>query len=65
MLTVHEAASYLRLSIRTLERLRCTGLGPKYVKVGRSVRYQQSLLDEWLARRVRQSTSESEVGVRQ
>ena len=63
MLNVHEAASYLRLSIRTLERLRWSGLGPKYVKVGRSVRYQQSLLDEWIARRVVKSTSEV-VGVR-
>jgi len=58
MLTVLEAADYLRLSTRTLERLRCTGLGPKYVKAGRSVRYQQSALDEWIARRVVKSTSE-------
>ena len=56
--TQREAALVLRLSERTLERLRCSGLGPKYVKVGRSVRYQQSLLDEWLKDRLRRSTSE-------
>jgi len=47
MLTVLEAADYLRLSQRTLERLRVSGLGPKFVKCGcRSVRYRQSDLDD-------------------
>jgi excisionase family DNA binding protein len=64
MLTVLEAADYLRLSTRTLERLRCSGLGPKYVKLGRSIRYQRDALDEWIAGRVVRSTSEV-VGVRQ
>jgi excisionase family DNA binding protein len=65
MLTSHEAADYLRLSTRTLERLRCSGLGPKFIRCGqRSVRYQQSALDEWIAGRVVRSTSEV-VGVRQ
>jgi excisionase family DNA binding protein len=59
MLTSYEAADYLRLSIRTLERLRVSGLGPKFVRCGRrSVRYQQSALDEWIASRVVRSTSE-------
>jgi excisionase family DNA binding protein len=62
MLTVLEAADYLRLSTRTLERLRCSGLGPKYVKLGRSIRYQRDALDEWIAGRVVRSTSEA-VGV--
>lgn len=62
MLTVLEAADYLRLSTRTLERLRCSGLGPKYVKLGRSIRYQRDALDEWIAERVVRSTSEA-VGV--
>jgi excisionase family DNA binding protein len=59
MLTVHEAADYLRLSRRTLERLRVSGLGPKFVKCGRSVRYRQSDLDEWISRRVVGSTSQA------
>ena len=62
MLTVLEAADYLRLSIRTLERLRCSGQGPKFVKCGRRcIRYQQSDLDAWIASRVVRSTSEVEV----
>jgi excisionase family DNA binding protein len=58
MLTVHEAADYLRLSRRTLERYRTSGFGPKFVKCGRSVRYRQSDLEEWIAARVVRSTSE-------
>ena len=64
LLTQREAASVLRLSERTLERFRCSGLGPKFIRLGqKSVRYQQSALDEWIAERVVQSTS-AEVGVR-
>jgi excisionase family DNA binding protein len=58
MLTVLDAAAYLRLSRRTLERLRVSGLGPKFVKCGRSVRYRQSDLEEWIAARVVRGTSE-------
>jgi predicted DNA-binding transcriptional regulator AlpA len=59
LLTQRETASVLRLSERTLERLRVQGLGPKYVKCGRrSVRYRQSDLDEWIASRVVASTSQ-------
>jgi len=42
MLTTHEAASYLRLSARTLERLRVAGTGPKFIRLAnRSIRYRQ------------------------
>jgi excisionase family DNA binding protein len=58
MLTVHEAADYLRLSQRTLERLRTSGLGPKFVKCGRSIRYRLTDLDQWIASPVVGSTSE-------
>jgi excisionase family DNA binding protein len=59
MLTTKEAADYLRLSERTLERLRTSGLNaPKFVKINRCVRYRQSDLEEWIASRVRTSTSE-------
>ena len=65
LLTQREAASVLRLSERTLERLRCSGLGPKFIRLDqKSVRYQQSALDEWIAGRVVRSTSEA-VGTHQ
>jgi excisionase family DNA binding protein len=58
LLAGKEAADFLRLSVRTLERLRVSGGGPIYVKCGRLVRYRQSDLDRWLSSRERHSTSE-------
>ena len=58
LLTQHEAACLLRLSERTLERSRVTGLGPLFVKLGRRVFYRQSDLDDWVTSRICQSTSE-------
>jgi excisionase family DNA binding protein len=57
LLTQREAASALRLSERTLERLRLQGGGPLYVKAGRAVRYRESDLEEWIDARVVSSTS--------
>jgi len=57
LLDQREAAKLLRLSERTLERLRLTGGGPSYVKCGRSVRYRQADIDAWVAQRVVASTS--------
>jgi excisionase family DNA binding protein len=58
VLTQREAASLLRVSERTLERLRVTGHGPLYVKTGRLVRYRESDLHAWLDRNAVSSTSE-------
>ena len=53
-----EAANYLRLSERTLERYRLTGEGPRYCKLGRRVLYRSEDLLAWVATRVVTSTSE-------
>jgi excisionase family DNA binding protein len=58
LLTQSEAARVLRLSERTLERLRLQGGGPLYVKAGRSVRYREPDLEEWISARVVGSTSQ-------
>jgi excisionase family DNA binding protein len=57
LLKQSEAAKLLRLSERTLERLRVSGAGPSFVKAGRSVRYRESDLAEWISRRTVGSTS--------
>jgi excisionase family DNA binding protein len=54
-----EAASYLNLSLRTLEDWRRTGTGPAYAKLGARVVYRLSDLDAWVAARVVASTSEA------
>jgi predicted DNA-binding transcriptional regulator AlpA len=53
-----EAASYCGLAHRTLEKLRLTGEGPAYLKIGRAVVYDRHDLDQWLAAKRRRSTSE-------
>ncbi|CAN1724886.1 DNA-binding protein [Hyphomicrobium sp. 1Nfss2.1] len=65
-LTTIEAAKVLRLSPRTLERLRVQGTGPSYMKAGRGLRarvlYAPEDLNAWIARRYA-STSEYSTGV--
>jgi predicted DNA-binding transcriptional regulator AlpA len=58
LLTQREAASFLQLSERTLERFRVAGLGPKFVRVGRSIRYRLTDIETFIASRVVSSTSE-------
>lgn len=55
-----QGAAFVGLTRRQMEHLRCRGGGPRYVKLGRHVRYLRADLIEWLhAHRVR---STSEVG---
>lgn len=62
LLTTVEAAAYLRLSPRTLERFRVEGTGPKFLKAGGGKRarvlYDPVELRAWLARYAYGSTSE-------
>ena len=55
-----EAADYLRLSPRTLERHRVNGTGPRFTKAGRRVIYRVDELDAWAASRTFASTAEFE-----
>ncbi len=59
-LTQQEAAAYLRLSPRTLERHRVEGTGSRFVKLGRRVLYRRSDLDAWAERRTFASTAEAD-----
>ncbi|OBB07092.1 hypothetical protein A5668_01380 [Mycolicibacterium fortuitum] len=47
--TAREVAKYLRTSTNQLSRLRYEGYGPKFVKLGRSVRYRWTDVDAWVA----------------
>ena len=59
-LTTLEAATYLRVSIRTLEKCRYLGGGPRFRKFGRIVRYTAADLDEWAKARSFDMTCEYE-----
>jgi excisionase family DNA binding protein len=57
-LNTDQAAHYVGLSRRTLEKMRTAGGGPRYRKHGRYVRYHIADLDEWSAEHLKTSTSE-------
>jgi excisionase family DNA binding protein len=56
-LSTAQAAFYVGLSRRTLEKMRVTGGGPKYRKHGRYVRYHIDDLNAWSEARSKNSTS--------
>ena len=58
LLTPGEAANFLRLSQSWLAKARMRGDGPPYVKIGRSVRYAEGALVQWMKSNERQSTNE-------
>jgi hypothetical protein len=57
-LNTDQAAYYVGLSRRTLEKMRTVGGGPRFRKHGRYVRYHIDDLNEWSAAHLRTSTSE-------
>ena len=57
-----QAAAFLNLSPKTLERWRLTGNGPAYRKHGRVVVYAQAELEAWSEAQIRRSTSDPDRG---
>lgn len=57
-LTNNEAADFLRLSPRTLEKQRVIGGGPRFRKFGRRVMYAISDLEAWADARSFEMTSD-------
>ncbi|MFN0264223.1 helix-turn-helix transcriptional regulator [Tepidamorphus sp. 3E244] len=54
-----DAADYTCLSVATLARMRVTGDGPPFMKLGhRLVVYSKGDLDAWLTARKRRSTAD-------
>jgi predicted DNA-binding transcriptional regulator AlpA len=61
-LRVAEAADYIGISKSTLDKLRCYGGGPIFIKVGARVVYDRMDLDAWLAGKKVANTAGSKVG---
>lgn len=60
-LSCDEAASFLGLSRSWLAKLRVTGGGPPYLKIGKRVLYEESDLQLWAMSRRRLHTSDAPV----
>lgn len=62
LLRTSGAAAKTGLSVSTLNKLRCSGGGPAFLKLGRAVRYKPADLKDWLDSRRVMSTSEIVIG---
>ena len=49
LMTEHEVASRLHVSVASIRRWRLLGQGPVFIKVGSLVRYRPEDIDSWLA----------------
>ena len=63
-LTTEETANELRVSPRTLERLRQVGTGPAFCRLGRRVVYGRRQIREYVASRTFTSTAEASLSAR-
>jgi excisionase family DNA binding protein len=57
LLDEEKLAEWLMLPVGTLANWRYQGRGPRFVKVGRHVRYRRSDVESWLEGNARQSTA--------
>lgn len=48
LLTPRECAAYRRCSLRTLDRERAEGFGPRYVRIGTRIFYRRGDVDQWI-----------------
>jgi predicted DNA-binding transcriptional regulator AlpA len=60
VITAKLAASFVGLSESTLAKLRISGNGPTYCKLGRRVVYRVADLEEWLQSRATRDTSDAD-----
>ena len=58
MVDTDETARLLGLATNTVEKMRVTGTGPRFVKLGRAVRYRLTDIEAYIAERVVESTSD-------
>lgn len=57
LLRVDEAAKQLAISASYLNKLRCFGGGPVYVRLGSAIRYLPSDLEAWIKENKRSNTA--------
>lgn len=60
-LNTKQAAAEYGLSVSYLNKLRVSGGGPPYAKIGRRVLYRRCDLERWISMRVRHHTSNDDL----
>ena len=56
LMTPAEVGEWLKVTPNALAQWRFRGAGPRYVKLGRHVRYQRSDITAWIDSNLREST---------
>jgi hypothetical protein len=64
LLTEADVARELQVRGNFLAKLRCSGNGPPFIRIGGKIRYRRSALIAWLDGRERRSTSERSLSAR-
>jgi hypothetical protein len=59
LLTVSDAAEYVRLAEATLNQKRSNGMGPIFCRLGGRIFYRKDDLDSWISERRFTSTAEA------
>ena len=59
LFTTVELAEHLETNPGTLSNWRITGIGPRFVKVGTSVRYREADVEDWLESRSAVKTADA------
>ena len=62
LLTETQVAQLTGLSIRTYQAWRLRGGGPRYIKIGRSIRYKRADVLEWIESNATSNTSAAGTG---
>lgn len=61
LLTEAQAAEFLKFSPKALQKWRCVGNGPKFIKISsKAIRYMRKSLIEWANERMVSSTSDKQ-----
>ena len=58
LLTPEQLAELLQIKTNTLATWRCHGVGPSFIRCGRSIRYDPAEVRKWQEEQRRTSTSE-------
>ena len=59
LLSPTEVAAKIKMSPRTLQKWRCNGRGPQYVRLGHAVRYREQDVDAWVESKLSRNSAEA------
>jgi excisionase family DNA binding protein len=63
LITTTELADFIKVPKRTLEHWRIVGDGPRFIRVGRQVRYAWSAVTAWLESNTFAHTAEADAAI--